>query len=139
MIMKNQSISPKTIENSEFLPPFEMLFREITNLDISNFNKECAKSSLRYSAYSSFKHFYGITLAMNFQNFQDRPRNINGVFTEAFPQPHCLFFFLLEQTTDRQIDLISHCTGLELLPVPPQNQICYSLHIQTIRISPGHQ
>ena len=69
-----------------------------------------------------------------FQNFQDKPRNFSGVFTKAFPQPPCLFFFL-EQTTDRQIDLLfwvlrypAHCTGLELLPEPPQNKICYRLH-----------
>ena len=68
------------------------------------------------------------------QNFQDKPRNISIVFTKANPQPPCLFFFL-EQTTDRQIDLLfwvlrypAHCTGLELLPEPPQNKICYRLH-----------
>ena len=32
-----------------------MLFREITSLDIENFNKECVKSRLRDSTYSSFK------------------------------------------------------------------------------------
>ena len=32
-----------------------MLFREITSLDIGDFNKECVKSRLRDSAYSSFK------------------------------------------------------------------------------------
>ena len=26
------------------------------------------------------------------QNFQNKHRNINGVFTKAFPQPLCLFF-----------------------------------------------
>ena len=71
-----------------------------------------------------------------FQNFQDKPRNFSGVFTEAFPQPPCLFF-VLEQTTDRQIDLLfwvlsypAHCTGIELLPEPPQNKICYILHLK---------
>ena len=60
-----------------------------------------------------------------FQNFQDKPRNFNGGFTKAFPRP-CLFFFL-EQTKDRRIDLFwvlrypAYCTGLELLPEPPQN------------------
>ena len=32
-----------------------MLFREITSLDIGDINKECVKSRLRDSAYSSFK------------------------------------------------------------------------------------
>ena len=32
-----------------------MLFREITSLDIGDFNKECIKSRLRDSAYTSFK------------------------------------------------------------------------------------
>ena len=51
----NFTIPPKAIEYSEFLLPFEMLFREITSLDIGDFNKECVKSRLRDSAYSSFK------------------------------------------------------------------------------------
>ena len=51
----NFAIPPKAIEYSEFLLPFEMLFREITSFDIANFNKECVKSRLRDSAYSSFK------------------------------------------------------------------------------------
>ena len=38
-----------------------MLFREITNLDIGNFNKECVKSRLRDSAYSSFKQVFKIS------------------------------------------------------------------------------
>ena len=49
------TIPPKAIEYSEILLPFEMLFRETTSLDIGEFNKECVKSRLRDSAYSSFK------------------------------------------------------------------------------------
>ena len=71
-----------------------------------------------------------------FQNFYDKPRNFSGVFTKAFPQPPCLLFFL-KQTTDKQIDLLfwvlrylAHCTGLELFPEPPQNKICYRLHLK---------
>ena len=96
MIMKNQSIPSKAIDNSEFLLRFQMLCREITSLDNSSFNKECVKSRLRDSAYSSFKDFYATKLAMNIQHFQDRPRKLSGVFTKAFPQPPCLFFFLLK-------------------------------------------
>ena len=51
----NFAIPPKAIEYSEFLLPFKMLLREITSLDIGDFNKECIKSRLRNSAYSSFK------------------------------------------------------------------------------------
>ena len=43
----NFTIPPKAIEYSEFLLPFEMLFREITSLDIGDFNKECVKSRLQ--------------------------------------------------------------------------------------------
>ena len=46
------AIPPKAIEYSEFLLPFKMLFREITSLDIGNFNNECVKSRLRYRVYS---------------------------------------------------------------------------------------
>ena len=37
---------PKAIEYSGFLLPFEMLFRESTNMGIGNFNKKCVKSIL---------------------------------------------------------------------------------------------
>ena len=40
------AIPPKTIEYSEFLVPFEMLFRDINSLEVSNLNKECVKSRL---------------------------------------------------------------------------------------------
>ena len=40
-----------------------------------------------------------------FQNFQDKPRNFSGVYTKTFSKPPCLLFSL-EQTTDRQIDLL---------------------------------
>ena len=49
------AIPPKTIEYSEFLVPFEMLFRDINGLEVGNLNKECANSRLRDSAYTSFK------------------------------------------------------------------------------------
>ena len=41
------AIPPKTIEYSEFLVPFEMLFRDINSLEVSNLNKERVKSRLR--------------------------------------------------------------------------------------------
>ena len=69
------------------------------------------------------------------QNFQDKPRNFGRVFTRAFLQPPCTFFFSLEQTTDRQIDLLfwvlrypAYCTALELLLERPKNDICYRYH-----------
>lgn len=40
------AIPAKTVF-SEFLPPFETLFREIANLEVSNFDKYCVKSRLR--------------------------------------------------------------------------------------------
>ena len=49
------AIPRKAIKCSEFLLPFEILFREITSLDIGDFGKECVKSRLRDSTYSSFK------------------------------------------------------------------------------------
>ena len=40
------AIPPKTIEYSEFLVPFELLFGDINSLDVSNLNKECVKGRL---------------------------------------------------------------------------------------------
>ena len=55
------AIRSKTIENSDFLVPFEMLFRGSNNLEVSNLNKECVKSRLRDSAYTSFKQISNIS------------------------------------------------------------------------------
>ena len=77
----------------------------------------------------------------DFQNFQGKP-NFSGVFKNAFPQQPCLLFFFLEQATDRKIDLLfliliypAQCTGLELLPEPLQNKICYRLHTKFMPFS----
>ena len=40
------AIPPETIEYSEFLVPFEMLFRDINSLKVNNLNKERVKSRL---------------------------------------------------------------------------------------------
>ena len=42
----NFAIPPKTFEYSEFLVPFEILFRDINRLEVSNLHKECVKSKL---------------------------------------------------------------------------------------------
>ena len=52
------AIPPKTIEYSEFLVLFEMLFRYINSLKVNNLNKECVKSRLRDSAYTLFKQLF---------------------------------------------------------------------------------
>ena len=49
------AIPSKTIKYSEFLPPFEILFRDINILEISSLNKICVKCRLWNSAYTSFK------------------------------------------------------------------------------------
>ena len=55
------AIPPKTIRYSKSLVPFEILFRDISRLDVSNLNKECVKSRLQNSAYTSFKQFSKIS------------------------------------------------------------------------------
>ena len=49
----NFAIPPKAIECSELLLPCEMLFREITNSDIGDCNKESVKSRLRDNRHLS--------------------------------------------------------------------------------------
>ena len=46
------AIPPKNVEYSEFLVPFEMTFRDIKSLEVSNLNKECVKSRLRDNVYT---------------------------------------------------------------------------------------
>ena len=46
------AIPPKAIEYLEFIVLFEMLFRDVNSLEVSNLSKECVKSRLRDSAYT---------------------------------------------------------------------------------------
>ena len=89
-----------------------------------------------------------------FQNFRDKPRNLVEYLLRHFiNHPACFFLektidrhpacFFLEKNIDRQIDLLfwmlrdpANYTDLELLSEPPQNKMCYILHI---RLSPASQ
>ena len=73
-------------------------------------------------------HLYGITLAMTLSFSRISKTNLETSMEDLqrhFLDPTCFFF--LEQTNDRRIDLFwvlrypAYCTGLELLPEPPQN------------------
>ena len=125
---KTQTIGLKT---------WKWLRMEVIAFGISWYKLERVWNLQGWSLSRGVKHFYGITLAMNFDFSRISKTNLETsveYLQKAFPQPSCLFFFL-EQTTDRQIDLLfwvlrypAHCTGLEFLPEPPQNKICHRLH-----------
>ena len=51
----NFAIPQKNIKYSDYLLPFELLFRDVNSLNFSSFDKECDKSRSRDCAYSSFK------------------------------------------------------------------------------------
>ena len=51
----NFAISPKNINYAYYMLPFELLYREVDSLDVSNLDKEFIKSSIRDSAFSSYK------------------------------------------------------------------------------------
>ena len=53
----NVAISPKTLECADYLLPFELLYREIHNLDITNEKKEVLKTRIKDFAYSSFNSY----------------------------------------------------------------------------------
>ena len=83
-----------------------------------------------------FTHFYGTTIAINFDFARISKTNLET--SVEYLQSHFLNHpacFFLKQTTFKQIDLLAwvlrypaHCTGLELLPKPPQKKIWYILH-----------
>ena len=84
------------------------------------------------------KHFNGITLIMTFDFSRISKTNLETSveYLQRYFLNHPVRFFFLEQTTDRQIDILfwvlrypAQCTGLELLPEPPQNRIYYNLFL----------
>ena len=48
-------ISPKNINNADFMLPFELLYRDVNSLEVSNLNNQFIKSRLTDSAFSSYK------------------------------------------------------------------------------------
>ena len=51
----NFAIPPKNINYADYMIPFELLYRDVDSLEVSNLGKEFIKSRLRYSAFSSYK------------------------------------------------------------------------------------
>ena len=51
----NFAIPPKNINYVDFMLPFELLYRDVDSLKVSNLNKELIKSRLRDSAFSSYR------------------------------------------------------------------------------------
>ena len=60
----NFAIPPKNINYADFMLPFELLYRDVDSLEVSNLDKEFIKSRLRDSAFSSYKDI-GKTLEKN--------------------------------------------------------------------------
>ena len=53
----NFAIPPKTLEYADYLLPFELLYRDIHNLDITNEKKEVLKTKIKDCAFSSFNSY----------------------------------------------------------------------------------
>ena len=53
----NFAIPPKTLEYVDYLLPFELLYRDIRNLDITNEKMEVLKTRIRDCAISSFSSY----------------------------------------------------------------------------------
>ena len=51
----NFAIPPKNINYADFMLPFELLYRDVDSLEVSNLDKEFIKSRLRDSAFSSYR------------------------------------------------------------------------------------
>ena len=51
----NFAIPPKNINYADYMIPFELLYRDVDSLEVSNLDKEFIKSRLRDSAFSSYK------------------------------------------------------------------------------------
>ena len=49
------AIPPKNINYSDYMIPFELLYRDVDSLEVSHLDKEFIKSRLRDSAFSSYK------------------------------------------------------------------------------------
>ena len=51
----NFAIPPKNINYADYMLPFELLYRNVDSLEVSNLDKDFIKSRLRDSAFSSYK------------------------------------------------------------------------------------
>ena len=53
----NFTIPPKTLEYADYLLPFELRYRDIQNLDITNEKKEVLKTRIKDCTFSSFNSY----------------------------------------------------------------------------------
>ena len=53
----NFAIPPKTLEYADYVLPFELLYRDIDNLDITTEKKEVLKTRIKDCAFSSFNSY----------------------------------------------------------------------------------
>ena len=61
----NFAIPPDKLEYSDFLLPFELLYRDIQNLDVTDQKKQLLKARIKDSALSSFSSFNKNSAALN--------------------------------------------------------------------------
>ena len=61
----NFAIPPDKLEYSDFLLPFELLYRDIQNLDVTDQKKQVLKARIKDSAVSSFSSYNKNNAALN--------------------------------------------------------------------------
>ena len=61
----NFGIPPTTLEYADYLLPFELLSRDIHNVDISNVKKEVLKTRIKDCAFFSFNSYNQIEIPLN--------------------------------------------------------------------------
>ena len=76
------SILPKTLEYVDYLLPFELLYRDIHNVDITNEKKEVLKTRIKDCAFSSFNSYNENSAPLNltaeeFAALKSLPKNKN--------------------------------------------------------------
>ena len=61
----NFGIPPTTLEYADYLLPFELLSRDIHNVDISNVKKEVLKTRIKHCAFFSFNSYNQNEIPLN--------------------------------------------------------------------------
>ena len=91
----NFAIPPDKLEHSDFLLPFELLYRDIQNVDVTDQKKQLLKARIKDSALSSFSSYNKNSAALNltkeeFASLKSPSKNDSLITQKSdLPKFHC--------------------------------------------------
>ena len=89
----NFAIPPKILEYADYLLPFELVYRDIHNLDITNEKEKISKTRIKDCAFPSFKSYNGNGAPLNLTS--EEFAALLPLLTKVFISKKCEISYLI--------------------------------------------